>query len=202
MNNNRYEADAPSWLRALALALAAACALVLTVNALRLLGVVPDVEALRLAAPLGATFGFLSIVTVLLLTRPADGRGAPAVTVTGLAAATATAALAVIEVITHYVLTPLPAQARSVALAGPLMAFLAVASLGFALAVVAFAVALNVGGHVPLLPLAVWSAGAVLLGLRAFLPGAAGAVGVIAVGVGTLLVVSALSGRHHAAVAV
>lgn len=202
MDNDRYKSGAPAWLRVLTLALAAVCALVLTVNALRLLGVVPDVEALRLAAPLGATFGFLSIVAVLLLTRPADGWGAPAVTVTGLAAATATAALAVIEVITHYVLAPLPVQARAVALAGPLMTFLAVASIGFALAVVAFGVALNAGGHVPVLPLAVWSAGAVLVGLRAFLPGAAGAAGVVAVGVGTLLVAIALSGRRRASVAV
>ncbi len=149
-------------------------------------------------APLGATFAFLALTLVILWARAAGSPSRDAVTYTGLAAMTTTAALAVIEAITHYVLAHTPAPARGQALAGPLMAFLVAASIGFLVAMLAFSALLR-SRLVPWLPLAVLCAGSALLGLRAQLPPALGAVGVIAVDAGLLLVVSVARAASPAA---
>lgn len=173
--------------RTVAIAFGAGSALVLILNALRLAKVVPDVEALRLVAPLGATFGLLAIVALLIDLGLRRGRLGTAVLVTGLATVLTTGMLAVIEVVTHYVLGYLPQEPRSEVLAGPLMGFLTVASFGFILAVIALSVALVVSRQSGIVPVAVFSLGAVLLGLRAFLPPILAVIGVALVGVGILL---------------
>lgn len=192
MNNTRYNLGT---LPAAAVVTGGLSATVLTMNGLRLLGVIPDVPTLRLMAPLGATFAFLALTLVILWARATGSPTRDAVTYTGLAAVTATAALAVIEVITHYVLAQIPAPARGQALAGPLMAFLVVASIGFLVSILAFSAALLRSRLVPWLPLAILCTGSALLGLRAQLPPALGAVGVIAIGIGLLLLVISVARR-------
>ena len=186
MDNNRYTPSTSS-LYPLAVVLAALSALVLTLNGLRLLHLLPDAEPLRLLAPAGATLGFLALAAVLALVVRTYPRAGVATVVTGL--------LAGIELITHYVLSVLPGAQRQEVLAGPLMAVLVVASFGFILAMWAFGGLLAARRQVAWPPVAVLAVGAALVGLRAALPEAAPAVGVILTGIGIVGLVSSVGRR-------
>lgn len=189
MNNTRYDVSEGSVAaRTATVGVAAAGAVVLVLNALRLVGVIPDLLALRLLAPLGATFAMLALVGITWLLRPRSARAAAAVTVTGMAAVVATAALVVIEVVTHYVLSYLADGARAEVLAGPLHGFLIVASFGFIVAILAFCATLVIGRLAPWPPLVPLAVGAVLLGLRTMLPEVLSVVGLVALAAGILWV--------------
>ncbi|MGO2112626.1 MAG: hypothetical protein ACTH31_13540 [Pseudoclavibacter sp.] len=170
--------------RILTLGAAAAAAVVLAANGLRLAGLLPDAEVLKLAAPLGAGFAVIALIGFLWTVRARSGASAAVIAGTGLGATLATALLVVVEVASHYVLGQLAADERTGLLAGPLGAFFLGASIFFLVAMLAFCVALYVGRAAPIGPLVVLALGAVLIGLRTVFPEFFAVIGVMALGGG------------------
>ena len=154
--------------RNLMVAVAIASALVLTINGLRLAGVLPDLTVLRLLAPLGSGFGVLALTGVLWSVRAGSGRAAAWIAATGLAAVLATSFLVVVEVVTHYVLARVGDAQRAELLAGR---------------------------AAPLLPVSLLAIGALLIGLRVFLPPILAVVGVIVLGIGIALLAVSVARR-------
>lgn len=196
MNNTRYmPLQSSTVVRNLMVAVAIASALVLTINGLRLAGVLPDLTVLRLLAPLGSGFGVLALTGVLWSVRAGSGRAAAWIAATGLAAVLATSFLVVVEVVTHYVLARVGDAQRAELLAGPVGGFFAVASFFFLAGMLSFGAAMLAGRAAPLLPVSLLAIGALLIGLRVFLPPILAVVGVIVLGIGIALLAVSVARR-------
>ncbi|MFV0452250.1 MAG: hypothetical protein ACK5LS_08425 [Propioniciclava sp.] len=142
--------------------------LVLALNALRINGALPDGRLLRTIAPFGATSG----AVVLAMTTARMGTGATAarslVAITGTVLALATVGLATIEIVTNYVFGVLDDAARVQVLAGGTGSYLALMSIGYVLAALAFAAASGMTRNAPAGAAVAVGIGGVMIGLRTF----------------------------------
>lgn len=181
MNNSRYQVVPQStYLRAGAVA-GLGSALILLVNAAKRGGVLPTNDLTQLVAPLAQIFALAFITALYLLVRRTAGMPA---FVAYLVNAFSLAMLVGVEFVINLVFAQVPPATIGELRAGPLGIALTVASMVFLLGTLAFSWFVIKSRVVPVWSIAVYTLGAVLVALRAFVPPVALLGGLIAMAVG------------------
>lgn len=142
-----------------------ASTLILTIGTLKRAGLVPAVAPVQLIAPLGQVFAIF-----LLLGLFAAVRQNRTLRVVAIAAIASLALTVGAEFALNFVFPYLPAAQTATLLAGPLGRALLGASLLFLVAAIATAVTIGRHPGSPRIMLALYAAGAVVVGLRAVVP--------------------------------
>lgn len=189
VNNQRYSSSVTSrpsltGPASVGVGLAAVSLAVLLVNALRITGVLPDLDVLRVLAPFGALCG--ALVLALLTWQLVNRTGSLGILAAGMAVTASVIGLVAIEFITNYVFPSLDPATRQQVLRGRTGLMLAVTSLGFLATSLAFSAILLWRRVFPLQVVLLFAIGCALLALRATLPVPLVAVGLVAMGVAAL----------------